>query len=379
MKKFFFKFALYLLPFFLYAFAATVILSLSGELMPLKHMIKAHNDVMRNVLVGTAYSNRIKALKLAAILERKPEIIVLGPSIVLQFRKEFFKNPDTFYNAGHMADLPQHFNIVLDHIPASSQPKIIILGPSHLYFNPHHDTYRGPDEQNYFRTAKLIDIWFQGQRKVFRDLVNNNADLKTLFTTARGGNKIGLNAVVNNNGYRNDGSYLYGKLIADPKSSNDYYFGDTSGRIDRGDRMFEWSKDVSQPAADEIEMFLSQCKKRGIYVIGFLPPFPHAMYHKMQRLGEKYEYIFKLEETLRPLFEARGYSLYNFSDLAELGGNDRETLDGFHCSEKAYLRLFIRLVENELLLKEYADIEYLKGKLKATNNPYLVFPDNNAD
>jgi hypothetical protein len=53
-----------------------------------------------NILYGLAYSNPVKYFKLKNVEYKKPEIISLGTSRVLQFRDFFFKKPGLFYNSG---------------------------------------------------------------------------------------------------------------------------------------------------------------------------------------------------------------------------------------------------------------------------------------
>jgi len=60
--------------------------------------------------------------------------------------------------------------------------------------------------------------------------------------------------------------------------------------------------------------------------------------------------------------------------LASLGASDEETLDGFHGSEKAYLRLFIKMAENDKILGFCGqDLKYLNERLNSSKGPFSVF------
>lgn len=41
----------------------------------------------------------------------------------------------------------------------------------------------------------------------------------------------------------------------------------------------------------------------------------------------------------------RGFAYYDFSDFASVQAPDEEAIDGFHGSERTYLRLFIQMLE----------------------------------
>ena len=110
-------------------------------------------------------------------------------------------------------------------------------------------------------------------------------------------------------------------------------------------------------------------------VIGYFPPYAHAVHQKMRSLGAQYGYFDLLENAIRPLFENSGYGFYNFSDGAVLGGSDDEMLDGMHGSEKTSIRLVMALLEKEPTLRSYLDADYLKNKLSASNSPHLIFGD----
>ena len=90
----------------------------------------------------------------------------------------------------------------------------------------------------------------------------------------------------------------------------------------------------------------------------------------------EYEYFFELEPTLNPIFKKYGYNIYNFSDLNSTGADACEVIDGTHASDKAYLRLFILLAENEEALKNETNISRLKFELNNSNSCYSVFTHN---
>jgi hypothetical protein len=60
--------------------------------------------------------------------------------------------------------------------------------------------------------------------------------------------------------------------------------------------------------------------------------------------------------------------------LASLGSPDSETIDGFHGSEKAYVRLFVRLIEGDAVLRSFArDPDYLIARIERASGDHQVF------
>ena len=97
----------------------------------------------------------------------------------------------------------------------------------------------------------------------------------------------------------------------------------------------------------------------------------------MRQSGENYEYIFKLDDALNPLFRKFDFDFYDFTDLASLGASDVETIDGFHGSEKAYLRLYIKIAERNEKLRRYSEeIAVLEKRLNDSTNDYMIFSND---
>ena len=180
--------------------------------------------------------------------------------------------------------------------------------------------------------------------------------------------KIGLNALVNNNGFRNDGSYYYGKIIEERLKSKDPIFTDEFDKIRNQDKLYKIDAGVNIEAVARVEDFLKKSRARGVHVVGFMPPYAPSVYDKLKVRRENYGYIFKLEPILNPLFEKYGFHLFNFSDASVVGSSDEEMIDGIHGSEKIDLRLLIEMAKTETVLSSYMDIDYLKKKLEMTRS-----------
>ena len=94
-------------------------------------------------------------------------------------------------------------------------------------------------------------------------------------------------------------------------------------------------------------------------------------------MGNKYGYLSEIVPSITPLFDQRGYTLFDFTDIESVGSSDIETIDGYHGSEKAYLRLFLLMLKGDQRLRQVAaNIDYLKHRLHTTTSNYSVFGNN---
>jgi len=379
MRRFLVRLFLFCLPLIaLFGFPALVLLA-SGELLPLDVYVYAAQHLPQSRF-GLAYSNPIEAYKLRLLLVRQPRVVALGTSRVMQFRQQLFQPPESFYNAGGIIARVEHLNPVLARIPRAQQPDVLIVGLDQYFFNPRWtdmaqinwdaqlDGTRNPD---------AFKIFTANWRQVYADAFAGKFSLLDVLPNATTWSYFGLNARVRNRAFRFDGSHAPGNG-SDPlldRSAEDYEYRDTLRRIEAGSDRFKYAQALSADALQALDRFLSAARARGIHVVGFLPPYAHTIYAKMMAMGDDYAYMKKLPLTLQPMFEQYGFTFYDFSDIASVGASDAETLDGFHGTETAYLRLFLQMIDRDPILKRYAaDQDWLRAELRQAAPQELFAP-----
>ncbi len=225
-------------------------------------------------IMGIAFSSPVYHLSLSSVLAKKPDVLVLGSSRVAQIRATFFNDGVSVYTASPIIQQIPHFQEFLNDIPASSSPKVLIIGLDPKFFDPNYDPSAfGAVNISPLLTehaAPLSEItgnwwpsWFSTYYYFFSgkfplgELIHPNDSL------------VGIGAVVHGTGNRNDGSYDDGDSLYQP-AIEDSSLSD----IDRDVYGFEYSNAVSQQALNELDSFLQECRSRNIYVIGYIPPFP---------------------------------------------------------------------------------------------------------
>ena len=330
------------------------ILYVSGEIRDINYLIKKQR-IGKQVL-GLAYSDPIGYYKLQNVKIRKPEIIALGSSRVMQFRSFFF-NDQSFYNAGGSVQSMYGYNLFLKKM--NHYPKVIIIGLDQMWFNQQfHNTSGSVDLTDNFSNFEIFKSSFN---KVIVDLLLNKIDIKKISNTSQ---YLGLTAMMKQNGFRYDGSYIYSREILNPIKAEDYLFKDTYDRIDKGERRFEYGTLIDQSSLIELNLFLNFCKSKNIHVIAFLPPFAPSVWEKLRQKRGEYSYLFSLYPLLEKTFSKYSYQCFDFSNISSLGSNDPEFINGFHGSEKAYLRILIEMCKRDSSLLKYCDMEALSNLLK---------------
>ncbi len=364
-KKFIKKALIFSFPYLIF-FAFTFYLFIrSGEAVSIDSIIKRQKSG-EPILLGLAYTNPIFYYKLHSVLERTPRVLVLGSSRTMQIRSVFFSDVASFYNAGGGVSRLKDFRIFLEKIPRGQEPNLIIIGLDHNFFSARWDASVLDEDsfERYDTYDAAIRIMAMKWPTLYHDWFQNKFSIHTLkqYDETR---RIGLNALMNNNGFRNDGSRLDAILM---KSTSEEHLRS----IIEWDGKF-FSDGINPQALEELSLFLSEARERDITIIGFEPPFAPSLYQDLLRSQEHLGYIFKLEPELKPLFQKYGYSLYNFTDALFFGSSDQEMLDAIHGSEKTYLRLFIAMAKVDYFLASLIDIAKLEEALRTSINPYQVF------
>ncbi len=372
-SKLFVKSFLLWLPVAVLVLLPLLLLYKSGELLSLDAVIERQQK--DHSLVGLAYSEPNPQYKFLTTVKLRPQILALGSSRVMQFRDYFFTEP--FYNAGGAVAKIVNFEAFLRGIPDEQKPKVVIVGLDQYSFNANWDNMRTPPanfvaSKSFLTPHSFADTYPNHHQNMLydalSDIVKGKVNLKTIFSYK--GSAIGLQAIVNGDGYLPDGSYLYTKEIKNPSPSR---FENIVERINAGTAKFEYGEEVNQNALVALKSLLRYTKEKDVYVVAFLPPYAQVALEKMEESG-KYGYIEKLPKELFPIFQSYNYPFFDFTNISSVGSSDKEAIDGFHGSDVTYLRILINMAEREKTLSQYVDQKSLKELLKNRESDFIVRP-----
>jgi len=267
------------------------------------------------------------------------------------------------------------FEQFLEGISKEKFPKYLIINLDQWMFNE----YR---EKNV--TTKTKDTWARSFQKipnfstllsVWDDLLSKKYNINPLNVNENI-TQIGINSVYNNTGYRNDGSLFYGKqigkLLSKDTSVFDYNFNDTYDRISKGRLFMEYGDKIDFNAITSLEKLLFYCKSNNVEVIAILPPLADKINEKLLSSG-KYAYFTSIYSTSLKVFKKYDFELYDFSSLNSCNSNENEIIDGLHGSEVIYLKILIKMLEDNSVLNKVTNLNKLKIDLSKALNSYEVY------
>lgn len=377
MKRFLVKTIAFITPVLILILIAVSFLYTSGENYKSIDNIIANEE---NYLIGYAYNQgNYLYLKCKEIeTQNSFSVIALGSSRVLQFRSEMFIKP--FYNAGSTVSRISGFIPFIEANLVNKKPEVVLIGLDQWMFNENRVVLSDNDETNeIWQKPKFKKVpTLKTLSRVYPDLLKGKYgfEILTQDKISNGIKKIGLSAIVINEGVRKDGSFFYGeqinKLLNNDSTAEDFNYSDTFSRIKNGNKRFEYGNQVSNKSIKELNDLLVYCKNNDIYVVAFLPPFADKVNMKLNESG-KYAYMDSIYSKSNELIKEQGFELWDMSSLNKYHSNDSETIDGFHGSEVSYLKILIYMIENGSILKNYTDYNSIINDLKNRENNYKVY------
>jgi hypothetical protein len=146
-----------------------------------------------------------RSYKAELIDMRDAPVIALGSSRVMQFRKEMFISPGMFSNAGGAVPQLDEARRFLLALPREAVPRVIILGLDQNFFKPSWHPTLSPEEVA--PRQRLLSLLSGEWRKVYTDYITGKFDIRQLSSAHEESMSVGVNALINQNGFRPDGSH----------------------------------------------------------------------------------------------------------------------------------------------------------------------------
>lgn len=325
------------------------------------------------VLYRPRYGNRDLEFKLLATNTRQPEIVAVGSSRILQFRSLFF-NRDTsaFYNAAGPAWQLEHVVALVEGLEYA--PRVLIVSLDQPWFN---HAYPGDPFEPSLAPTSDFDHIFMVNRSVMQAMLEGQPlDIRQMLERrepAYGGLALGLRAIRDGHGFRNDGSEQYGDFFVARHLTPENERARHLSLLENGQDMYARGSEVSESALQQLDRFLQYCDERGIFVIGFLPSFMPALHQEMVA-GGQHQYVEALPHHLEPLFQSHGFAFFDFTDGAALHATDGDFIDGWHASERINLRLYTEMARAlPDVLGAYSDMEWLAATDASASDTFNVF------
>jgi hypothetical protein len=328
-------------------------------------------QITNNSIYGTALNQNTFSYKLELIKKVKPNIVALGSSRVMAFRKENFNT--SFVTAGGAMNFLNEGYKFLENMYQFHKPEYIILGLDFWWFNndfyqPKYFPYHGNNGNNIGATKIYKTLSWLASGKISLSSTNILNSNKNKFTNY---DNLGFNAISTSDGFRSDGSHFYSKLVFGLEKSEDEKFSNTFNRINNGNNRFEYGNELSKDRVDMFYKILEIIKKNNTKIILLIPPIANATYKKME--AYPYDFIDRFRELVKSL-DMENYDYHNLSVITQ---NDCECVDGFHGGDVVYSRIIKDIYDKNSSISKYIDIANVNNSINLyQGNALIVNSDN---
>lgn len=340
----------FMLPFALFPGIPLALAFEAGELTPLA--VVAERQLHEPLLYGRAYRDNFFAFKLISAEIRRPRVLVLGSSRVMQFRASMFESPvHEFYNAGGAARSFVDAAEFIRRLPVDGRPRVIVLGVDQPWllqaaaFDEADARAMDPDTYDVRRLVRL-------SQSVVQDLYLGKISIpRTLGRRAPsdGAPALGMKAIMTGDGFRSDGSYQYGAYMTGMPPIADRLKEGFERLADNIVPMVRASA-LDAAALQQLRDMLALSRQYGLRIVGFSPPFAPSTIVEMRRT-RGFGYLETIEPTLSVVFAEFGFRYFDWSDPTALGATDADMIDYFHPSETVVQRIARRLADAEPSLR----------------------------
>lgn len=369
----------YVLPFGLGFGALTGGLIVTGEAMPLDMVITLQHNSDETLIYRPRYGHRDLAYKRLSLERVQPEIAITGSSRVLQVREQMFqRQPGTFYNAAGPAWTLDELLWLLRHVDANALPEVLIVAFDMPWFAADFDEDEIPrpvgDFAHVFEVnrAFLQDVMTGGDFSLTNETVPLRAYLARETVREPRVGALGLRAIRDGQGFRQDGSELFGDFLIggwlwQPQQRERHL-----NLMRHGEYVYPYGETVSEAAMGRAEALVRFAAERDIFLIGLLPPYMPTLWQEMLATG-RHDYVPQVTERLRGLLGDYGYPLLDFSDGATFGTRDADYYDGWHPSELASALMMLNAVGQVQELQAYIDPDALLRSIQTATDGWWLY------
>jgi hypothetical protein len=283
--------------------------------------------------------------KFLNILKRRPKILVLGSSRVMEFRKEMFgERGDQFYNAGGMIHDLGDLKAFIDNLQPDTTPEVVILGLDLWWFNPSRLTGEGFSKG----TKEDAALDWQEHVRAWRKYKSKRGWKPTVRALSAKNQNVGIESRNEHVGFRYDGSMQYNFPL--PQSTAEWKFVDREKpaiveRIRTAEGQFPAANEISEERLALLERCLTKLAQKNILVLGFAPPFSSQSQTLLEQRPGQQELWNGFRVRVPEIFKRHGQPFVDGSKPAELGLDDRYLVDGIHGAETFHLHVLLRFLE----------------------------------
>lgn len=346
----------------------------SGELLSIDEIVKNQLSSNDTCIVGLATRNQGYYYKRAMYKELAPKILILGSSRVMQFRKDFFQ-ASMMTSGGAMSSINEGFSYIKDTFDTKI-PEVVIIGIDYWWFNE-NATFPSTEIKPPLELSSRISVrkyilplmWVWDGKISKKTYLNMMNPLHLLQTTFNDG--IGVDGLLNKNGFGSDGSYYYTKTISGTEKNYDENFQVSLKNIEKNGARFEYADRIHPLHLKNFLDLITYIKNAGSKVILFIPPVSPAVAKKMRDYSEHYRFL----DELRSKLTDNGLEYFDFHDPHILNTSDCEFIDGIHGGDVVYARILKHISDRNSGLQEQVNMPFLERAISDYQNLAMIPQD----
>jgi len=313
------------------------------------------------------------------MIERlNPNIIILGSSRVLQFRKYMFSKE--MINAGQaMNSIIEGITLLNSLLFHNNEVVIIGIDPWWFATTNQYDISKDGIEKlpptkkligelifNKISTRKENQISFSDAITFYRWIYEKKFTSKMFFNPFFDSfsKNIGVRGRFEIDGYGPDGSYYYIQRISgDEKDFDDVKFNGSLSKINSYDGQYGYELSLNDHSLNNFKFLINALHRKSIKTILYFPPLAPDVYAKIISLSGGYTF---LNEIKKELFD-KNIKFFDFTNPDIINSNNCEFLDGLHPGEITSARILLKLAQVDSSFKDYIkydNLDYLINKYK---------------
>lgn len=362
----------------------------AGETTPLGRVAGLMEQRPGALFARQFFDQGLYRFKWVALSARRPSMVALGNSRVLQFRREMFgAQGEDFFNAGGMIQGVRDLEQFVAALPRDTSVTCVILGVDYAWFNER--AAARTEQLAGFGSAVRHDDGLDGfaHGHVFQQVLRNGRSADPARPTWsvvagawRGGDASAVNAwgfLARNRhtGFRPDGSYEYGLPFPAGEAFQDREYPPILNRIRDGVRGFEPVPGLSETRMDRFLACLRALRARGITVLCFAPPYDTASAAALDGSPAHRESWRQYRVTLPDRIRAEGVAFVDATTPQAMEMDDRSMRDGLHAMETFHVRLLAAFAADPVAAGAGLDAAFLRRLLEhPSTNPW--FPKYHA-
>ncbi|MEZ5351572.1 MAG: hypothetical protein R2762_02975 [Bryobacteraceae bacterium] len=313
----------------------------TGEAWPLDTVVRQQNRIEAVFQREYASPDTVPAYKFRSLRNRKPAIAVLGSTRMAGVRGSLFGEESRFYNAAGLVRSLGDLQAVLDRVPKTETPPVVLLGLDLWWFS--YEWPMAPTDWN----RDPEGGWLTRGATIARLAAQPWLLWSAPKSTPRA--MIGLGALRSGEGFRSDGSIV--RIVSPGEQVGSQPFVDTADppvaeRVKKGTYEFAANSVVSRERLERLRLILRQFRDRGTLVIGVAPPLASAAVDLLGADPRHRQFWKEFREETSRVFRQTGFPFLDASDPRTLGLDDRYLFDGFQAGEVFWAPALERLAKD---------------------------------